>query len=334
MAARTGYAYQERRRAACSPVDYNTDKMAQNSVEGESRIDVMAEFGRRQNPYLVRDNSPQAVEIKSYFLNLLNAKGPLSFDDVGCSVFSQNNEDGILLYIFSKIGFKARKSLEIGCNVDNTTIGLPEGNTVNLIVHFGFHGLIIDMNAGAVGALRHFFASCFSTRHFHQAPDLARKCPSDYYSPVILASEVTPDNVDRLLAENGFSGEIDLLSIDVDGIDILLFEAISACSPRVVLIEVNSRLPFEERRYRGPEKGRDVSTVAHRQDAGVSLADAVARVEARGYVFVGMNNNLINAFFLRSDLHGNSGLARATVADYVNHPLRPPESFVAVRPQP
>lgn len=103
---------------------------------------LFSEFARRQNPYFVRDNSPHQVAIKTFWLGLKNTVEPLAFDDVGMSVFSQNNEDGILLYLFSRIGFKTRRSIEIGCNIDNTTIGLPEGNSINLIVNFGFHGLL------------------------------------------------------------------------------------------------------------------------------------------------------------------------------------------------
>ena len=42
-----------------------------------------------------------------------------------------------------------------------------------------------------------------------------------------------------MLEKFGFTGEIDLLSIDIDGMDYWVWEAVSACSPRVVAIEYN-----------------------------------------------------------------------------------------------
>jgi hypothetical protein len=50
---------------------------------------------------------------------------------------SQNGEDGILEYVFSKIGFGGRTFVEFG-------FGPREGNCLNLAVNHGFGGLFID----------------------------------------------------------------------------------------------------------------------------------------------------------------------------------------------
>lgn len=291
----------------------------------------LTEFGRRQNPYAVRDRLPHPVDVKSLWLAMKADTGPVDFDDVGFSVFSQNNEDGILLHLFSRIGFTSRKSIEIGCNIDNTTLGVPEGNSVNLILNFGFHGLIIDMEAAHIAGLHHFFASCFATRHFHHAVDVAPMQPSgsgDFYSPVLVRDEVTPENIDRILGVVGFTGDVDLLSLDIDGNDVRVLQAMEAAIPRVLVVEVNSRLPFESQTFAGPIPDWELhpSTTSFRQSSGSSLAFMCAAVEAKGYVFVGMNNILINAFFLRADVFANSGLPARSLSDYVDHRFRPPES--------
>jgi hypothetical protein len=303
--------------------------VSENETAGPDMNALFAEFARRQNPNLVRDNSPHQALIKTYWLSLKKTAGePLAMDDVGMSVFSQNNEDGILLYLFSRIGFGTRRSIEIGCNIDNTTIGLPEGNSINLIVNFGFHGLIVDLEKSNVDGLRHFFSTCFATRHFHQAVDVRnRRTNGTFYSPILLAEEVSTDNINQIAGSHGFTGEIDLLSIDIDGEDIRLFDAVSVFSPRVVMIEVNNRLPFEERHFFGRLRDLDMPTVAHRQSFGASLAEVVAAAGKRDFVFVGMNNCLINAFFVRKDVFSGSGLKEAEVAEFAHHPLRPPESF-------
>ena len=63
-----------------------------------------------------------------------------TFADTQFRSFSQNGEDGILLYIFSLIGMTNRRALEICCGD-----GI-ECNATNLIVNHGFDGLLIDGN--------------------------------------------------------------------------------------------------------------------------------------------------------------------------------------------
>lgn len=63
-----------------------------------------------------------------------------------------------------------------------------------------------------------------------------------------------PDNVDRAVASLGVTGAIDLLSVDVDGNDLALIEALECVRPRVVVAEYNNarygasvrwRMPFD-----------------------------------------------------------------------------------------
>jgi hypothetical protein len=48
--------------------------------------------------------------------------------------------------------------------------------------------------------------------------------------------------------------------------------------------------------------------------------------EARGYVLLGFNNTLINAFFCAVNVFASSGLLRVQLADFATPRLRPPES--------
>lgn len=54
---------------------------------------------------------------------------------------------------------------------------------------------------------------------------------------------IKKDNINQIFADNNFTGEIDLLSIDIDGNDYYVWEAIDIVSPRVVVIEYNSKIP-------------------------------------------------------------------------------------------
>jgi hypothetical protein len=129
---------------------------------------------------------------------------------------------------------------------------------------------------------------------------------------------VHPSNVDALLREGGVPEELDVLSIDVDGIDLWIWDAVTAVRPRVVVIEYNSHLdphvavaqPLE------PAMAWDGTDYF-----GASLA-ALRRVAARrGYRLVHTDIAGVNAFFVRADLAGPFG-----PEDEV--PLRAPNYFL------
>ena len=253
-----------------------------------------------QNGAYSRDRTPLSIAIKQYYLQLKTCREELDFDEAGVGVYSQNNEDGILLYIFSKIGMTTKRSVEIGCDVTGSTVGIPEGNSINLIVNMAFDGLIIDRDANHVGAIRHFFAQALPTKHYHSPAQV--DTPAHYFSPAVVAREVSAENVNALLEEAGFAGELDLLSIDVDGPDLEIWKAIKVANPRVVIIEVNNRLPFDQLIYDHETRSNmPPDTLEYQASSGSSLAAVCMVAEEKGYIFIGMGTTLINAFFVRRD---------------------------------
>ena len=57
-----------------------------------------------------------------------------------------------------------------------------------------------------------------------------------------VAAAVSPENINRILSEHGFTGEIDLVSIDIDSFDYWVLESLTVVSPRVLIVEYNARL--------------------------------------------------------------------------------------------
>ena len=110
---------------------------------------------------------------------------------------------------------------------------------------------------------------------------------------------VTPDNVEELFVQAGVPPEPDVLSIDVDGQDYWIWEAIEACRPRVVVIEYNAVLPP------GRQLVQPLGFV-DRWDGtdyfGASLDAVCALAERKRYRLVHTDLGAINAFFVRSDL--------------------------------
>jgi hypothetical protein len=188
------------------------------------------------------------------------------------SFSSQNDEDGLVLALFKRIGMTNCRFVEFGC-------GMNGGNSGFLASELGWHGLMVDARDDAIRKIVIRF-----TGHNVTARHLA----------------LTTDNVNPLIEETGFAGEIDLLSIDIDGIDYWIWQAITACNPRMVAIEYNWLF--------GPDMAVtvpysatfDVSAIGLRSYHGASLAALVHLGRTKGYRLVATER--INAFFLRQDV--------------------------------
>jgi hypothetical protein len=123
---------------------------------------------------------------------------PLPLNETGYRVFSQFEEDGKLLFIFSIIGMNHKTFVEIGSD-DGVN-----SNSANLFFNFGWHGLFIDGNPKSIKRGVKFF----------------NKYPHPWsYKPKFTCAKVNRENVNELIEGAGYSGEIGLLSIDIDGND-------------------------------------------------------------------------------------------------------------------
>ena len=217
------------------------------------------------------------------------------FENVGHRVFSQFEEDGKILYLLALIGMRNKTFIEIGSDD-----GL-NSNAANLYFHFGYHGLFIDANQKAIERGKRFYA-----KHPHQY----------MYPPKFTCSKVSRENINELIAQAGFEGEIDLLSIDIDGNDYWIWDALSQVDPNIVLIEThvefgeeNKVVPYDPN-YSYPGK--------HPLYHGAS-PEAMKRLgESKGYTLVGANDLGFNFFFVKSSLLDNL-LEGKTVEDILWH---------------
>ncbi len=118
--------------------------------------------------------------------------------DTGFRVFSQFEEDGLLLFIFSVIGMDNKIFVEIGSDDGINS------NSANLFFNFGWHGLFIDGNSKSIKRGQKFY----------------NKYPHTwFYNPTFLCAKVYKENVNELIENAGYKGEIGFLSIDIDGFD-------------------------------------------------------------------------------------------------------------------
>tara|TARA_E500000178_G_C16867133_1_gene682503 strand:+ start:148 stop:1029 length:882 start_codon:yes stop_codon:yes gene_type:complete len=193
-------------------------------------------------------------------------------------VFSQWGEDGLIQFLLRYVNIVNSVFVEFG--VENYL----ESNTRFLLINNNWSGLVID---GSPDNIAYIKSDPIYWQH-----NLKAHC-----------AFVTKENINDLLKENGVVGEIGILSIDIDGNDYWIWDAIDVVSPAIVIIEYNARF------------GTDMSvTVPYDPDFvrsqkhhsmiyfGASIRAICSLAEQKGYAFVGCGSAGVNAFFVRRDL--------------------------------
>src|SRR5215472_15232042 len=121
----------------------------------------------------------QRTIINQYMLFKSNGTAPYTkIRDAGFRVYSQFEEDGIILYVLSMIGFKSRKVAELCCGAGH------ECMAANLILNHGFKGFLFDGSETNIEVARSFF----------NKPD------------TLLNEPVINENVNHVLIDSGFRG--------------------------------------------------------------------------------------------------------------------------------
>ena len=200
--------------------------------------------------------------------------------DSGFSIYSQFDEDGIMLYVFGVIGFTSRKFVDIGGGD-----GLFGNNSANLINNFGFHGLFIDYNEDANRMGEEYYSKKMSTF---------------LYPPKFVIAKVNRDNINSLIKDSGCEGEVDLLSIDIDGNDYWIWDAINVISPRVVVVETH--VEFGMNNIVVPYDADYFYPGEHPDYHGASPVAMAKMAKRKGYRLVGNNRYGFNTFYVRNDI--------------------------------
>jgi hypothetical protein len=203
----------------------------------------------------------------------------VSLQDAEFKVFSQFGEDGILDWIIerSRIPDPLHSFIEVGVEL------YEEANTRFLLENRNWRGLIVDGNSQLETKVRE---SDLAWRHILKAK----------------SAFVTRENVNQIFSDCGFSGEIGLLSIDIDGNDYWVWEAIGTVNPIIIICEYNAVLgdmhsiviPYD------PAFNRALPNY-HNLYCGASIAALQSLAKRKGYTFLGTNSAGNNAFFIRDD---------------------------------
>ncbi len=208
------------------------------------------------------------------------------FDEVGFKAYSQFEEDGILLYIFSLIGNTNKKVVEI-CAGNG-----QECMAANLIINHGWQGYLFDGSEENIKSGQNFFAN-------HKQTFLM--------PPIFKQAWFTAENVNQVLTDSGAIGEVDLLSLDIDGMDYWVWKAINVIHPRVCVFETHNVIPSHlalTAKY-DPNFYYLNQPVEQQDYRSASLLATVKLCQAKGYRLIGSHRHGFNCFFMRNDVGQN-----------------------------
>jgi hypothetical protein len=251
--------------------------------------------------YFVKERFSPAVQIaqvklKQKYENDLKNNNLPHIKSTGFRVFSQYEEDGKLLFLFSLLGMNCKTFIEFGSDDGINS------NSANLYFHHGWHGLFMDGNLRAIQRGKRFF-SRYPHPHF--------------YPPVFLHTYVNCENINSLIENAGFSGEIGLLSIDIDGNDYWIWDSITCISPQVVIIETHNEFGLND--IVVPYDPNYVYPGKHPTYHGASPVAMNKLAVKKGYRLVACNEMGYNFIFLRNDLL-QGVIPELQVTDALKHP--------------
>lgn len=217
-------------------------------------------------------------------LSLQNAdRAPLAnLQDAEFKVFSQYGEDGILQYLIHETGIAREEQVFVELGVQDYL----ESNTRFLLQGDHWRGLIID------GSKEHM--------------DSVRRS-SLYWRNDLTAVDawIHRDNINQLIGDAGFHGDIGILSVDIDGNDYWIWEKIDIVNPVIVVAEWNSVFGLKHSVSIPYSQDFDRAT-AHYSCLywGASMRAFEELGKRKGYALVGSNRGGNNIFFVRRDRLG------------------------------
>ena len=242
-------------------------------------------FKRYNNKFI---NSIVKFFLHLLFPEVLNVSKPIKLNNpnnfniskFGIKIYSQNEEDGIILYILKHIGIRTKKFIEIGSESGT------ECNTTNLLKYFDWSGMQID-----------------GDKELHDKAKIQlKKILREKIKNVKLVNLlVTKENINKIIKKN-LKKEVDLLSIDIDGNDFWIWKEIKCINPRLVVIEYNSffgsriscTIPYNPKFIWNHKNKKSYY--------GASLKALEKLGKKKKYTLVGVDKNGVNAFFVRNDL--------------------------------
>ena len=181
---------------------------------------------------------------------------------------SQNNEDGIIEYIFTKIP-NNKYFVEIG-------FGYNEFNSLNLIKN-GWNGKLIDINKDEIIALK---------------KNLVYFYPNSKIN--FINKKITKKNINETVFSDFSNKIIDFFSIDIDGNDYWVLKEMNLSNISVICCEFNPWIKNEKLVMRYDENFKFVDNGIY----GSSLLGYTELLKTKGFSLIAVDSSGTNAFFI------------------------------------
>jgi len=204
------------------------------------------------------------------------------FKDVEYGCQSQNTEDGILMYIFAIVGFTNRIGVEMCAGIGS------ENNLIQLVLHHRFKAYMVDGDGTNARQADRFFKDS--------------GWPVDAQVPTFDNTFIERGSINERIAAAGpeFSGQIDFLSLDMDGVDYWILKGLKQVIPRVIVVEYQELWGDKEAKTRPYSDTFSANNkIAH---MGASLLAFLKLLSKRNYRLVGCHSAGYNAFFVKQGI--------------------------------
>ena len=194
--------------------------------------------------------------------------------DVDYKIFSQNGEDGILDYLLYQLKIEKPKYIEIGVG-DYT-----ESNTRFIFERCSPKGTVVDCLENLEEKIKKNFSLWKSEL----------KIVNDF---------VNPNNIIKIMREADTLNNLDIFSLDIDGIDYWILKELPKDFSKIAIVEFNpifgknlkvsvpNIINFDRKKYH-------YSNLCF----GMSLQAAIEIMNEKNFYFVGTNLLRNNAFFI------------------------------------
>ncbi|NML20010.1 hypothetical protein HHL16_03945 [Pseudoflavitalea sp. G-6-1-2] len=236
-----------------------------------------------------RITSAKRKELRRLFDHFRKPENNLSLGSkLQIQLFSNMEEDGIILRLIASLGIEKGYFIDIGSN------DCINSNCANLAFNFEWKGVFVDADEKLlkIGKRNYRFFNKETGNRFVQ-------------------SFLTAENINSIIKENSSTEEIDFLNIDIDGDDYAIWKAIDCIQPKIVLVE--NKIEYGTHDIIVPATEPFLSS-----EWGASLVSFNKLANQKGYSLVATNREGFNAFFMRNDCLKTSGLQVLSVVQVLN----------------
>ena len=232
----------------------------------------------------------------SHILNMRkNYENITNLNDLDYKVFSQNGEDGILDYLLFQLKINKPKFLEIGVG------DYSESNTRFIFDRCSPKGTIID---------------CIEEFEIKVKKNI--KLWRGQLN--IIYKNINSDNIKDIIENKKIFSELDLLSLDIDGIDYWVLEKLPKNFSKIAVIEFN---PIFGNKFKVTVPNiKDFNRNNYHYSNlcfGMSLLALIDLMKKKNFYFLGTNLFRNNAFFISNELDKEKYFQNLDLETFKNH---------------